>query len=113
MNGTDLPNSLPRFVRQLLSQLALALNCLAGREILQLEDLPDLDLGSSIEGGPLEPLDRLIHGLHLPQPESGNQLLGLGERAIGADSLSIPELHALALRARLQPFGGQQDAGLL
>src|SRR5688572_14444777 len=28
------------------------------------------------------PLDRLVHRLHLPQPEAGDELLRLGERAV-------------------------------
>src|SRR5919204_3965593 len=67
----------------------------AGRELLGLEDLPDLDL-ALLERGALEPLDRLIHRLALPQPEAGDQLLGLGEGSVDHGALVAGEPDALA-----------------
>src|ERR1700752_4938762 len=46
-------------------------------EILCLEDLAELDFGPAVERRLLEPLDRLVHRLHLPEPETGDELLGL------------------------------------
>src|SRR3712207_1567510 len=53
-------------------------------EVLGLEDLPDLDLRLAPHRvrAALDPLDRLLHGADLPQPEAGDQLLGLGEGAV-------------------------------
>src|SRR4051812_45432783 len=53
-----------------------------GAEIVRLEPPANLDLGPAVEGGTLQPLDRLVHRLDLPQPEAGDQLLGLGERPV-------------------------------
>ena len=50
--------------------------------------------------------------LHLPEPEAGDQLLGLGERAVDHRALRAREPHPRALRARLQALAGQHDAGL-
>src|SRR6266478_3629589 len=76
---------LPALRVNLLAELLLLLHELAGRvagsEVRRLEHLPDLDLGV-LEGGALQPFDRLILGLHLPQPEPGDELLGLGEGAV-------------------------------
>src|SRR5439155_24907906 len=52
-----------------------------GAEVRRLEHLADLDLGV-LERGALEPLDRLLLRLALPQPEAGDQFLRLGERAV-------------------------------
>src|SRR6266480_6461204 len=64
----------------------LALPCLGrqgGTEVRRLEDLPNLDLEAVVEGRALEPRDRLVLGLHLPQPEAGDQLLRLREGSVG------------------------------
>src|SRR5216684_338199 len=53
-------------------------------EIFRFEHLPNLNLRLARHRirAALDPLDRLFHRPYLPQPESGNQLLGLSERAI-------------------------------
>src|SRR5687767_13265 len=89
----DLAN--PRF---LLPQLRRELCA----EILFLEDLANLHLGTAVERRALQPLDRLFLRLALPDPEAGDQLLRLAERAVGDDPLLAVELHAHALRARVQ-----------
>src|SRR6266508_4890231 len=65
---------------------AVLLRAELGRELLAevvgLEHRPDLDLGAAVEGRALQPLHGLLHVLHLPQPEAGDQLLGLGERPV-------------------------------
>src|SRR2546426_3305673 len=50
-----------------------------GTEVVRFEDLPNLDLEAVLEGRALEPCDRLFLGLHLPQPEAGDQLLRFRE----------------------------------
>ena len=61
---------------------------------------------------------RLTHSIassidfDLPDPEAGDQLLGLGERPVDHGALGAVEHDARALRARVQPFAGQHDAGL-
>src|SRR5215471_18006636 len=100
---------------------ALALFLLAqlrrevGAEILGFVHLADLDLAvPALERtrAALDPFDRLVERLALPQPEAGDQFLGLGERAVDDAALVIGELDAHALRARMQALAGQHDAGL-
>src|SRR5262249_59396163 len=54
-------------------------------EVLHLEERPNLDLrllsGKGIRAA-LDPIDRLVDRLHLPQPVSGDELLGLGARPL-------------------------------
>src|SRR4051794_27014595 len=75
-------------------------------EVLGLEDLADLDVGAlslprTRTRHPLHPLDRLFLRLDLDDPEAGDQLLGLGERAVGHGGLAVRELDACALRRRV------------
>src|SRR5215218_5562036 len=53
-------------------------------EVVDLEHLADLDLAVLLHRvrAALDPLDGLVHRLALPQPVPGDQLLGLGERAV-------------------------------
>src|ERR1700734_226371 len=58
-------------------------------EISRLEHRPRLDhpfAGSRVRTA-FEPLDRFLHGLYLPQPEAGDQLLGLRERTVRDSAL--------------------------
>src|SRR5439155_16651532 len=64
----------------------------AGGEILGLEHLAQLDLGPAVERRPLEPFDRLVLRLHLPEPEAGDQLLRLAEGPVGDGALRPFEL---------------------
>src|SRR5262249_5334879 len=65
-------------LRQLLVELARLFDRRAGGEVLELEELPDLDLTllSRAVGSrrALGPLDRLFPGLHLDEPVAGDQL---------------------------------------
>src|SRR5688572_27326178 len=63
-----------------------------GAEVLGFGNRADFDLGV-LERGALEPFDRLFQGLHLPDPEAGDQLLRLGERPIDDRRLLSRELH--------------------
>src|SRR5712691_6934106 len=67
-------------------------------EVVRLEHLPNLDL-ALLERSALEPRDRLVLRLHLPQPEAGDELLGLGERSVDHGPLRSFKPHARALRA--------------
>src|SRR5437763_11238949 len=93
--------------------LRLELRRQVGAEVLRLEHAADLDLlVALLERRAPDPLDGLLHGLHLPQPEAADQLLGLGERAIDHAALAAAELDAHALGARVQPLARQHHAGL-
>src|SRR5213594_328561 len=94
----------------LLSRAKLARG-VARREVLGLEHLADLHLGV-LERSTLEPLDRLRLGLHLPEPEAGDQLLGLGERPVDHGPLPAGEPDPRALRAGLEPLGREHHARL-
>ena len=88
-----------------------------GAEILRLEERPDLDLGLLAGhwiGTALHPVDGLLQARHLPDPESGDQFLGLRERAIDDRLLAALaiEAHALARTAGLEPVTRLHDAGL-
>ena len=91
---------------------------LALAEVLHLEELTDLDLGDAIgardllEGDPLRPLDRLGLVLHLDDPVAGDDLLGLGERAVDDHRLAAPELDLGTLRGRLEAGPVEHGAGL-
>src|SRR5437667_77115 len=62
--------------RSIARCLALALRPELGSqlrpEVVRLEHLANLDLGPPAERGALEPLDRLLLRLHLPEPEAGD-----------------------------------------
>src|SRR5437879_155864 len=85
-----------------------------GAEVLRLEHLADLDLRILPHriGAALDPFDRLFLRLHLPDPEAGDQLLGLGEGPVDDGALGSREPDARALRARVQPFAREHHAGL-
>src|SRR5438046_4627249 len=85
-----------------------------GAEVLRLEDLADLDLGILPHriGAALDPFDRLFLRLHLPDPEAGDQLLGLGEGPVDDGALGSREPDARALRARVQALAREHHAGL-
>jgi hypothetical protein len=52
-------------------------------EIFGVEDSAYLDLFLALfERRTADPLDGLVHRFHLPEPEAGNQFLGLGEGSI-------------------------------
>ena len=48
-------------------------------EVLALEHRTDLHLDAAVERRALEPIDRLLDRLHLPEPEAGDDPLGLGK----------------------------------
>ena len=68
-------------------------------EVSNLEQRPDLDLAWSRHGigTALHPGDCLVHVLDLPEPETGDQLAGLGERPVDDGAAGAIERDALAL----------------
>src|SRR5262245_41672111 len=98
-----------------LPELGLLLPELSGRvarsKIRRLEHLTNLDLALA-ERSALQPLDRLVFRLHLPQPKAGHELLRLAERAIDHRPLRALEPHAGTLRARMDPLTREHHAGL-
>src|SRR6266581_1441983 len=88
---------------------------LADTTVCLLENLPDLDLGFGSRHrirAALDPFDRLLLRLHLPQPEAGDQLLRLGEWPVGHRALVSREFDARALRARMEPLTREHHARL-
>src|SRR5436190_7363425 len=85
-----------------------------GAEVLGLEHLADLDGGLRARDGrhALDPRDRLVLRLALPHPEAGDELLGFRERAVDDGGLAAGKDDPRPLRARVQPFAGQHDAGI-
>ena len=72
---------------QLSSEMYFVLDLLFGQdgcEFFHLKDLADFDFGVAglRVGATLDPLDGLFEGLDLPEPEAGDELLGLGEGAV-------------------------------
>src|SRR6185295_1707103 len=96
-------------LRDLVLELAVLVERRAGLELLELEHPAQLDLGLGaglwigLERDPLGPLDRLLARLDLDDPVAGDQLLGLGERAVDHLALAAGrEPDPRALRARRQ-----------
>src|SRR3954462_7341451 len=56
-------------------------------EVRRLVHPPDLQRDPVAERGALHPLDRLLLGLGLDDPEARDHLLALGEGAVGHDAL--------------------------
>src|SRR5688500_2239122 len=70
-------------------------------EVIFLEDLANLDLALA-EGRALQPVDRRFLRLHLDQPEAGDQIRSVAERAVGDGRLVAVGVDPDALRARMQ-----------
>src|SRR6266571_5687704 len=102
---------------EVLLHFAKALDRLARTEILELEELPDLDLAFlAVDGGigkAPRPLHRFFPRLHLDDRVAGDELLRFGERSVDHGALRSRVLDAPALRARLQARGVEQHPGFL
>src|SRR5213593_1690561 len=81
-------------------------------EVVRLEHLANLHF-TFLERGPFQPIDGLAERLHLPQPETGDQLLRLGEGSVDHRPLAPGEPDARALGARLQPLPSEHHARFL
>src|ERR1700674_3237623 len=92
----------------LLSQFGREL----GTEIFRLEYLANLDLRLAFKRirAALDPLHRLFHRPYLPQPEAGDQFLGLGEWPVDHTALWSREPYSLAFRTGLEPFASKHHA---
>src|ERR1700733_8154789 len=92
--------------------LLLELGSQLGAEVFRFKNLANLNFGLPCmrARAALNPLDSLFHGPHLPEPETGNQLLGLGEGPVNHGALLSREPDTLAFRAGLEPVGGEQHA---
>src|SRR3954468_20974469 len=95
----------PLFLRAELGRELLA-------EVLGLEDRPDFDFRPAAERCALQPLDRFVHRLDVPQPEAGDQLLRFGERSVDHRAFGTGEPDALAPRTWMQPFARLHHAGI-
>src|SRR5687768_4566357 len=98
-------------------QFLVAIQRFAGSEVLELEELPNLDLAVlAADGGIGEapgPFHRFFARLHLDEGVAGDELLRLGEGAVDDRALASGVLDAPALLARLQPRAVEQHPGLL
>src|SRR6478609_400558 len=98
----------------LFAQLAVVLDSLAGAEVAQLEQLPDLYFVLLVMGvgAALDPLDRFRKRLTLQDPVARYQFLGLREWAVYHAALVAVEPHSSALGTWLQPIAIQHHADL-
>src|SRR6202167_2720709 len=85
-----------------------------GCEVFHLTNLANFNFGVAGVGvgATLDPLDGLFEGLDLPEPEAGDELLGLGEGAVDDGTRLAGEFDACALGAGMEAIGGEQDASL-
>src|SRR3546814_12099279 len=100
---------------ELLADTCLTLARLVGGDLLEIlhaVERADLDLAGAEHRvrAALHPFDRFVERLHLPDPVAGDELLGLGERAVDHGAVLAVELDARALAARLQAVAGEHDA---
>src|SRR5438034_9237653 len=63
----------------------------------RLVHLADFDFSAIAERRALDPLDRFVFRLHLPDPEARDQIFRFGERPIGHRMLAARELDARTL----------------
>src|SRR5678816_1346613 len=113
--GHDAPESALGVGGNLFAEEPLALAQL-GRELLaeifRLEHLANLDLGFTGHRvrAPFDPLDCFFLGSALPEPKTGDELLGLAKGSVDDGALVAGEPYSRALGARLQSFAGEHDA---
>src|SRR5436190_22160149 len=67
-----------------------------GAEVFGFEDGADFDFGSAVEGSAFQPFQGFVHRSHLPEPEAGDQLFGVGEGAVGDGGLASGKFYAFA-----------------
>src|SRR5207249_2024411 len=72
----------------------------------------NLELGLALHRvrAAFDPLDRLFPRFHLEDPEAADQVFGLRKRPVDDRALGSREPHARALRARMEPFAGEEHA---
>src|ERR1051325_7803504 len=86
-------------------------------KIFYVEDRTDVDFTFDVRSFgivryPLRPLDRFVHRIHFPDPETGDKLARLREWTIRHDSVAAGKLDSLRLRRRVQSFTRQHDSGI-
>src|SRR5215467_715456 len=84
-----------------------------GCEVFGLEDLADLYVAFAVGrvGASLDPLDGLFERLHLPEPEAGNEFLGLGERAVNDSAVLAGEADNGAFGRGVKTVVAYQNSG--
>src|SRR5687767_2144843 len=70
-----------------------------GAEVFCFENRADFDFGVAAKGRALQPVDRLVDRVHLPDPETCDQLLCFSERSVDNGLLTAREFYPLAFRA--------------
>src|ERR1700733_6956689 len=85
-----------------------------GCEVFHLEDLADFDFGVDGVGvrATLDPLDGLFKGLDLPDPEAGDEFLGLGEGPVNDGTRLAGKFDTCAFGAGLEAVHGEHDASI-
>src|ERR1043166_5497841 len=107
---------LPRLLTVLFDFGTLLLVVLAhlgrqlGAEILRLEDLAQLYLLTVGKRNAFRPLERFRARFHLPDPEAGDQFLGLRERPIPQRALGPRVTDPHGFGRRMQSLAGEHDA---
>ena len=81
-----------------------------GGEVFHLKDLADFDFGAGLEGAALEPFDGLFDVADLPDPEAGDELLGLSEGAVDNGKRPAGEFDACAFGAGMEAIHGEHEA---
>src|SRR5215831_16440605 len=84
-----------------------------GCEVFGLEDLADLYVAFAIGGvgASLDPLDGLFERLHLPEPEAGDDFLGLGEGAVNDSPVLAGEADNGAFGRGVKTVVAYQNSG--
>src|SRR5277367_5737948 len=79
-------------------------------EIFGLKDLADLYDGLAFVGAALDPLDRLLERLDLPEPEAGDDFLAFGEGTVSDDGAVLAgEMDAGAVGGGVKTVIAYQD----
>src|SRR4030095_409588 len=83
-------------------------------EVLGLEDRTDFNFCLLVVRvrATLQPLDRLVPRLDLPQPQTGDELLRLREGAVDDRALRTGESHTLAPGRRVQAVAREENPSL-
>src|SRR5205823_2033840 len=98
---------------KLLAEFTCAIHRFAWAEVVQLEELADLDFAFLAVGsrGALGPLDSLLPRLHLDDPVSGDEFLGLGKGAVNHRGPASRELDTGALGGGLETGEIEEHTG--
>src|SRR6516164_7739244 len=80
-------------------------------KILRFEHRADLDVGIGQHRirAAFHPLDGFLDRVNLPEPETGNELLGFSEGPVDDRAALAREVHPLSLAAGFQAFAGEEN----